>query len=98
MRLVRRLLGIALVTGGVVYLYGRRRALRATRGADLHVGNSVGTSTTIAEDLGAVAAHSGNADVDPEPISQVAGEAIDLVGDVAAREELVDPRARLPRH
>jgi hypothetical protein len=98
MRFVRKLLGIALVAGGVVYLRGRRKALAMARGSEESFDNQFGTSVPMHEDLVDVATHSGNADVDPEPLSQVAGEGIDPVRDVAAHDEIVDQRERLPRH
>jgi hypothetical protein len=49
-----------------------------------------------AEDLHEIATHSGIADVDPEPLSQVAGEGIDLDRDVEAHESIRDLRERLP--
>ncbi len=51
---------------------------------------------TIGEDMTAVATQSGLAEVDPQPISHVAGEGIDLDRDVAAHEEIAELRARLP--
>jgi hypothetical protein len=50
----------------------------------------------INEDMRNVATRSGIADVDPEPISQVAGEGIDLDRDVNAHEEIREQRERLP--
>jgi hypothetical protein len=50
-----------------------------------------------AEDLTAIATRSGIADVDPQYISHVAGEGIDLDRDVAAHEEILEQRERLPR-
>lgn len=49
------------------------------------------------DNLVAVATESGIADVDPVPLSNVAGEGIDLERDVAAHTELRDLRDRLPR-
>lgn len=54
------------------------------------------TVATISE-LVAVATESGLAEVDPEPISHVAGEGIDLDRDIAAHEVIAELRARLPR-
>lgn len=61
--------------------------------------NSVGTSMPANENenLVDVATKSGIADVDPVPLSHVAGEGIDLEGDVKAHSELRDLRDRLPR-
>jgi hypothetical protein len=98
MRFVRKLLGIALVAGGVVYLRGRRKALAMARGAEEAFDSQFGTSVTAHEDLVDVATGSGIADVDPVPLSHVAGEGIDPVRDTAAREEIALQRERLPRH
>jgi hypothetical protein len=98
MRLVRKLLGIALLAGGVVYLRGRRKALAMARGADASFDNQFGTSVPVHEDLVDIATESGIADVDPEPLSHVAGEGIDPVRDVAAHDEIIEQRERLLRH
>jgi hypothetical protein len=50
----------------------------------------------INEDMRNVATRSGIADVDPEPISHVAGEGIDLDRDVNAHEEIREQRERMP--
>jgi hypothetical protein len=49
------------------------------------------------EDFTAIATRSGLADVDPQYISHVAGEGIDLDRDVAVHEDIVEQRERLPR-
>lgn len=54
--------------------------------------------STLDDDLRAIATESGLANVDPEPISHVAGEGIDLDGDLAAHREIAEQRERLPRH
>jgi hypothetical protein len=54
--------------------------------------------SALDDDLRAIATESGIANVDPEPISHVAGEGIDLDRDVAAHREIADLRERLPRH
>ncbi len=97
MKFVRKLLGIALLAGGVVYLRGRRKALAMARGSDEAFDNQFGTSVAVHEDLVDVATQSGIADVDPEPLSHVAGEGIDPIRDVAAKDEIVEQRDRLPR-
>jgi hypothetical protein len=51
----------------------------------------------LKKDLAVIASESGIANVDPEPISHVAGEGIDLEGDVRAHEEIAEQRDRLPR-
>jgi hypothetical protein len=48
------------------------------------------------DDLREVATRSGIADIDPEPLSHVAGEGIDLDRDVNAHEELREQRERMP--
>ena len=50
---------------------------------------------TLDDDLRAIATESGIADVDPEAISHVAGEGIDLDRDVAAHREIAEQRQRL---
>jgi hypothetical protein len=101
MRLVRRLLGFGLLAASVLFVRGRRRAARALNnpvGADeLHFDDSIGTSVPANENLVDVATQSGIADVDPEPLSHVAGEGIDPDGDLKAHTELRDLRDRLPR-
>lgn len=49
-----------------------------------------------AEDLHEIATHSGIADVDPEPLSQVAGEGIDPDRNEDAHESVRSVRERLP--
>jgi hypothetical protein len=44
MRFVRKVLGIALLGAGVVYLRGRRKALSMARGAEESFDDQVGTS------------------------------------------------------
>jgi len=96
MRFVRRLLAFGLLGAGVIYVRGRRAALRTARGADVRFDDSVGTSVPTNENLVDVATHSGIADVDPLPLSHIAGEGIDLDGDVLAHETLDELRGRLP--
>ncbi|HUS29099.1 MAG TPA: hypothetical protein VMZ53_11330 [Kofleriaceae bacterium] len=50
----------------------------------------------IDDDMRDVATKSGIADVDPVPLSHVAGEGIDPDGDVNAHEEIREQRDRLP--
>lgn len=50
----------------------------------------------IEEDLRVVATRSGIADVDPQPISHVAGEGIDLDRDLEAHESIKAVRDRMP--
>lgn len=48
-------------------------------------------------DVDEVARHSGIADVDPEPMTQIAGEGIDPDGNEKAQESVKNQRDRLPR-
>lgn len=98
MKFVRKLLGIGLLAAGVVYLRGRRSALRMARAAEARFDDNFGTSTPANENLVAVATQSGIADVDPEPISHVAGEGIDPVRDLEAHDSVKAVRDRMPRH
>jgi hypothetical protein len=112
MKLVRKLLGFGLLAASVLIVRSRRRALRpvpqhargadarfgdARLGADARFDDNVGTSVPTNENLVEVATKSGIADVDPEPLSHVAGEGIDPTRDVAAHEEIAQLRDRLPR-
>ena len=98
MRLVRKLLGIGLLAASVVYLRRRRRARGLLRADEVRFDDTVGTSVGSTEDLFDVATQSGLADVDPEPISHVAGEGIDPVRDVEAHTSVTAARERMPRH
>ncbi len=97
MRFLRRLLGAALLGAGVVYLRGRRKALAVAHRAEAAFDDQFGTSVPNEADLIEVATTSGIADVDPEPLSQVSGEGIDPVRDLAAHEDIKAVRDRLPR-
>jgi hypothetical protein len=97
MRFLRKLLGAALIGAGVVYLRGRRKALAMARGAEEAFDDRFGTSVPNEADMIEVATTSGIADVDPEPLSQVAGEGIDPVRDLAAHDDIKALRDRLPR-
>lgn len=80
------------------YVRGRRRALRAARGAEERFDDNFGTSVPSNENLVDVATKSGIADVDPTHLSHVAGEGIDPVRDREAHESIVETRDRMPRH
>lgn len=54
------------------------------------------SQSEIDEDLRVVATRSGIADVDPQPISHVAGEGIDLERDLEAHESIQSVRDRMP--
>ena len=89
-----------LVAGGIIAaavvlkkVVRSRRGEHVTPTGDL----GLGASDLPGADLTAVATESGLANVDPEPISHVAGEGIDLDGDIAAHQEITEQRARLPR-
>lgn len=91
MRLATKLATNIIVAGGTIAAaVVLKKLVRIRRGKH-------GTLDDAAGDMIAVATESGLAEVDPEPISHVAGEGIDLDRDVAAHEELADLRARLPR-
>jgi hypothetical protein len=98
MRLATKLATNIIVAGGTIAaavvlkkLVRFRRGKHATvEDVPDDVGDTVG-------DMVAVATESGIADVDPQPISHVAGEGIDLDRDVAAHEEITELRARIPR-
>jgi hypothetical protein len=49
----------------------------------------------INDDMRDVATRSGIADVDPEPLSHVAGEGIDLDRDVSAQKDIKEQREKL---
>jgi hypothetical protein len=49
------------------------------------------------QDLRDVATRSGIADVDPEPLSQISGEGIDLERDVRAHNDIEEQRERMRR-
>ncbi len=97
MRLFRKLLGIGLLAASIAYVRGRRRAHRIARGAEVSFDDLVGTSVAVNDDLIEVATTSGMTDVDPEPLSHVAGEGIDLERDLEAHDSIKDLRDRLPR-
>ena len=70
---------------------------RDARGADARF-DDFGTSVPTNENLVDIATKSGIADVDPVPLSHVAGEGIDPTRDVKAHEDIAALRDRLPRH
>lgn len=84
------IIAAALVLKRLVRARRRVSAVPATDEAGL------GAHDVLDEDMRAVATESGIADVDPEPLSHVAGEGIDLDRDIAAHEEIADLRDRLP--
>ena len=96
MRLLRRVLAFGLLGAGVVYLRSRRRALRAARGADVRFDDNFGTSVPANENLADIATGSGIADVDPVPLSNVAGEGIDIDANAAAYDDISTLHGRLP--
>ncbi len=88
---------MSLLAVSVIVVRGRRRALRSARGADVRFDELVGTSIPTNEDLVEVATKSGIADVDPGPISHIAGEGVDPVRDLEAHGSIRMIRERLPR-
>lgn len=102
MKIVKKILGFGLLAASIAFLRGRRRAQRLVRsearGADARFDDNFGTSVPTNENLVDVATQSGIADVDPVPLSQVAGEGIDPTRDVKAHEDIHELRERMPRH
>jgi hypothetical protein len=80
-----------------------KKVVRSRRGEPVTPTNEAELGVTpdltveqVDENLVAVATESGIANVDPVPLSQVAGEGIDLDRDIAAHEEIAELRERLP--
>lgn len=91
MRLATKLATNIIVAGGTIAAaVVLKKLVRFRRGKHAALDEPLG-------DMVAVATESGLAEVDPQPISHVAGEGIDLDRDVAAHEEIAELRARLPR-
>ena len=89
-----------LVVGGVLGVsLVLKRIIRVRRGAGVKPADEMGLGThdTLDEDMRAVATRSGIADVDPVPLSHVAGEGIDPERDVRAHQEIHEIRDRMPR-
>jgi hypothetical protein len=76
-----------------------KKLVRSRRGANVTPTDELGLGATdLPEpDLAAVATESGIANVDPVPLSQIAGEGIDLDRDIAAHQEIPELHERLPR-
>jgi hypothetical protein len=105
-----KILANAIVAGGVIAtavllkkLVRSRRGAQETLGDDIKFNKFAGHDepgfqalAELDDDLRAIATESGIAAVDPEPISHVAGEGIDLDRDVAAHERIAEQRNRLP--
>lgn len=89
---------IVVVGGMIAAAVLLKRIVRARRAMSATPTDEVGLGArdVLDEDMRAVATESGIADVDPESISQVAGEGIDLDGDIAAHQEISELRERLP--
>lgn len=90
---------VVVVGGMIAAALVLKRLLRARRRVSAvattdEVG--LGAHDVLDEDMRAVATESGIANVDPEPISHVAGEGIDLDRDIAAHQEIADLHDRLP--
>ena len=84
-------LGAAVAGAGIVRRRAKRAQSPAMRPEDLPVAGQM-TDT----DLRDIAMHSGISDVDPQNLSHVAGEGIDLDLDTAAHDTLVEVRERMP--
>ena len=82
--------GVGIGAIGAGMRYWRKR--RAQTPDDLPIAGQM-----VDTDLRDVAMHSGIADVDPQNLSHVAGEGIDLDLDTAAHDVLVEVRERMPR-
>lgn len=90
MKLTTKLIGLGAVGAGIAYW--KKRAVRPLAPEEnLPVAGQM-TSTHLRD----VATQSGIADVDPQPISHIAGEGIDLDGDIAAHDALKEVRERMP--
>lgn len=76
-----------------------KKLVRSRRGANVTPTDELGLGATDfpEPDLAAVATESGMANVDPVPLSQIAGEGIDLDRDIAAHQEIPELHERLPR-
>jgi len=100
MKVVRTLLGFGVVAAsvgvGAIVRNRRRAGLHTAREADVRFDSQFGTSVPANENLVDVAKHSGIADVDPQPMTQIAGEGIDPDADVRAQESVKEQRDRLP--
>jgi hypothetical protein len=96
MKLTMRTLGYGLGCGvGIGAIGAGLKYWRKHRGMapeDLPIGGQF-----VDTDLRDVAMHSGISDVDPQNLSHVAGEGIDLDLDTAAHDVLVEVRDRMPR-
>jgi hypothetical protein len=100
MKLMTKLIVLGSVVAGAIYL-DRRRRLRSGD-VEMEIAEELDELADYqdladVEDLMVVAVTSGIADVDPEALSQVAGEGIDQDANEAAHEDLQDLRERLPR-
>lgn len=82
--------GVGVSAIGAGFAYWRKR--RALAPDDLPIAGQM-----VDTDLRDVAMHSGISDVDPQYLSHVAGEGIDLDLDTAAHDVLVEVRDRMPR-
>jgi hypothetical protein len=95
MKLTMRTLGYGLGCGvGIGAIGAGLKYWRKHRGMspeDLPIAGQM-----VDTDLRDVAMHSGIADVDPQYLSHVAGEGIDLDLDTAAHDVLVEVRDRMP--
>lgn len=88
------MIGVALILKKVVR---SRRAAHVTPTDETEFAAGTLAVAQLEDDLAAIATESGIANVDPEPISHVAGEGIDLERDIAAHEEIAEQRDRMPQ-
>ncbi len=96
MKIVTTLLGVAALigTGILVERTRHRRQLRAAPGG---LGASAGNRLSGAPVMDAeIVQHMGIAEVDPEPLAQIAGEGIDLDANEAAHRRTPGPRKNVP--
>jgi hypothetical protein len=109
MKLTTRLATNVIVAGGMIAaavmlkkLVRSRRSEHVTPTDEAqfagHDAPGFAAMAELDDDLTAIATESGIANVDPEPLSHVAGEGIDLDRDVAAHREIAEQRERMPRH
>lgn len=91
MKLTTKLIGLGAIGAGIAYW--KKRAVRPLAPEE----NLPVAGQMVDTDLRDVAMHSGIADVDPQHLSHIAGEGIDLDLDTAAHDTLVEVRERMPR-
>ncbi len=101
-RITKLLLGTLIGgTAWQIYKWGRPASLRGRAGEATGIGDQLGDlgadpGDTVIVEIVEFVTDAGIADVDPEPLSHVAGEGIDPDRDVAAQSEIKEQRARMP--